>query len=432
MAKSQQDALLAWCAQRGITWSQHLQLVSTEDEGGGAVTTAHLPHLSTVISLPRKVALSADTNALNAALKKDVHALALSAIKAKAAPEFAPWVALWPNFTEGTWTLSAAEREALSWCAELRELDEQEDAAAAEAYEEIVKQDGTAAPTPEEWRWGLGLVSSRAADVVINGEVRSVVPPLIDMFNHRSKGECNLALHFDRETDCIVAKVVQSEGIAAGAQLTISYGEKDNAQLLHGYGFATRPNPYDATLMRVPLAEAAGDPLAMQRMAMLPRGLLDGAPAADGLPSARGLISWDPRFRDAAARRVRLSPDLRVLLAMASAASIEAMFGAMSMAAAGENAEGEEGEEKEEGAGGEAADMLPASAWELLAAGCTDALAALPPPPEAGGAAAAAASSTPIMRAAAVALEARQDLLTATLDTAKGASCAASRTPDLT
>lgn len=34
--------------------------------------------------------------------------------------------------------------------------------------------------------------------------------------------------------------------IQAGEPLTISYGSKENAELLYGYGFALRSNPSDA------------------------------------------------------------------------------------------------------------------------------------------------------------------------------------------
>jgi len=85
--------------------------------------------------------------------------------------------------------------------------------------------------------------------------------------------------------------------IQAGEPLTISYGSKENAELLYGraldlrgrdvelcahalqqfirYGFALRSNPSDAALLRLPLAPAADPTFGVQRAALTPRGMLD-------------------------------------------------------------------------------------------------------------------------------------------------------------
>ena len=123
-----------------------------------------------------------------------------------------------------------------------------------------------------------------------------------------------------------------------------------------------------------------------------------------------------------------LSADI-ASFAMASVTSIEEMFGAMSMAAAAGqiNDEGHE-----EGGKHDAvfdSSSLPQAAWELLAKCCADTLDALPAPLAAPQEKVAEAGAR-IQRAAAVALEARRDLLKMTYNAAKEA-VAASRTPSL-
>ena len=429
------DDFLSWCGTRQITWHASLNLVNTDGEGGGVLATQPIALGETCFTVPRKVALSSEAigeSTLAAALSSK-HALAFAACDAKAhGADLAPWVAMWPAETEGTWSMDGEAREALRWCDELQTLDADESDAAMRALSDVIapgliasgKHD--ALPSAEAYRWGLGIVSSRAADVIISGEARPTILPLIDMMNHRAKGEANVALSFEPELDAVVAKVIAAGGVAAGEPLTINYGEKDNAQLLHGYGFACRPNPHDAVLVRVPIGS---DPLAMQRVAMLPRGLIDpSAAAADGM-AGTGTIFWRRGAGRGAAALPALSDDIRVLLTMASAMSIEQMFGAMSMVAMAGGAR-EEGDEEdaaqEEGSAAFDAASLPRAAWELLVTCCTDALSKLPPaaaPPPSG-------SNAHILQAAAVALEARRDLLQAALEAAKDAAAHAAGGPE--
>ena len=430
------EAFLNWCASRGITWHEDLKLVHTDGEGGGVQTLKPIAQGATCFTVPRKVALSAESigeKSLAASLAPK-HALALAACEVKTKDQYAPWLALWPKDTEGTWQLNAETRSTLSWCRELGKLDADESAAAVRALSEVIKPGLIAAgreramPSEEEYRWGLGIVSSRAADVIISGEARPTILPLIDMMNHRSKHEATVVLSFDSDLDAVVAKVVAPDGVAAGMSLTINYGAKDNAQLLHGYGFACRPNPHDTVLVRVPIGgtDSGADPLALQRVAMLPRGLFDSSDSDGGSTAAFGMLSWQSCGGSFVPS---LSADIRVLLAMASATSIEQMFGAMSMAAAA----GQTNDEGHEEGGKHDAvfdsSSLPQAAWELLAKCCADTLDALPAPLAAPQEKVAEAGAR-IQRAAAVALEARRDLLKMTYDAAKEA-VAASRTPSL-
>ena len=445
MSADDLTTFLPFCSAAGITWHDNLRLTLTEGEGGGVFAAGPIAAGEVAISVPRAAALAAPASEIAASLGSK-HALALAAWEAKsAATNLAPWVALWPKITEGSWSLDGQAKSALNWCTELHRLDSQEGSAASRALSEVIvprlQASGHVVPSAGEYQWGLGVVSSRAADVMISGEARPTLLPLIDMMNHRGKAEASLALAFEPATDCVVARVVSPAGLQAGDPLTICYGEKDNAHLLHGYGFACRPNPNDTVLVRVPVGNCVSDPLAMQRAAMLPRGALDDQAmdpgGGGGDLAAWGMLTWCKVGRGAGKAQEpvpKLSADLQVLLSMASAASVEQMFAAMTMAAMAGGDVGDGGDVQTEGeVGGEVGggklaseafdpSTLSASAWELLATCCAAALAALPPPKPAE---APASEEPPIVRAAAVALEARRDLLQASLSAAKVAAAAA-------
>ena len=407
---------LPWCAARKITWHQNVRLVQTSGEGGGVEASGAMQFGDIVISVPRASALGAGSSKVVASIAPKYH-LAFAACQARAnSNEYADWVALWPSGTEGTWSLAKEERDMLAWCDELTRLEADENEALAHVQAEVTSPSVTDAsqanelPAESDFRWGLGIVSSRAADVVINGEARPTLLPLIDMMNHRV--DPNLTLAFEPGSDCIVARVTAPAGIAAGEELSIRYGKKDNAQLLHGYGFAMRPNPYDALLLSVPVGEDANDPLAVQRIAMLPRGIVDTGGGGDAQgPLASGRLTWQRMPEGQASPSPMLTDELRALLLIASATSIEQMFAAMTTAAGMGQGDEEEADVAPLGAaGGFDPSSLPAEAWRLLTTCCAAALEALPPP-----------RSTPqgadgtILTAAATALEARRDLLVAAL-----------------
>ena len=198
------EAFLNWCASRGITWHEDLNLVHTDGEGGGVQALKPIAQGATCFTVPRKVALSAESigeKSLAASLAPK-HALALAACEVKTKDQYAPWLALWPRDTEGTWQLDAETRSTLSWCRELGKLDADESAAAVRALSEVIEPGLIAAgreramPSEEEYRWGLESCS-RAADVIISGEARPTILPLMDMMNHRQH-EATVAL-FDSD-----------------------------------------------------------------------------------------------------------------------------------------------------------------------------------------------------------------------------------------
>lgn len=428
--EEQIQAFRAWCSACGITWHTAVQIVATDDEGLGVFATADawgcggggIEVGEVIISVPRRAALSLSTHhavAATGAVLDQKHGLALAA--ASQPEPMQPWLALWPQETIGSWALDKDSWPAFGWNLELRALHEQQEALARRAHERISSVgEAGAAPTWSKYRWAMGIISSRAADVVLNGERQPALLPFIDMLNHRAYGLENSAVCFEpasasapgaHDEDRLVVRCVRP--VAPNEPVTICYGDKPNAALLHGYGFAVRPNPSDTLLLRVPLG-APTDMLAMQRIAMVPSGLLDttlvsGSEGGDHEgPVAKGTLSWD-----AAGTAACLSPELKMLLRVATASSIPELFAALRTMAT-EDHETEEDDEAEEN--DEGSELSPA-AWGLLRDSVQAALRAL-------GAKGASVEEDESLwpywphGAAAVALEARRDLLSSALNLA--------------
>lgn len=414
---------IAWCSAKRITHHPAVQIVVTDGEGLGVIAGGAVAAGEALISVPRRACLSLSNSYEGAAAGialDQKHALALAA--ATQPEEMRPWLALWPKLAEGTWALDEAGWKAFSWNRELRRLHDQQEAAARRAFSEVSSAGGDAAPSWETYRWAMSIVSSRAADVVVSGERQPCVVPLLDLLNHRPYGLENGAIRFetsDDGEDRLVVRCVRA--VVAGEPLTICYGDKPNSALLHGYGFATRPNPSDTLLLRVPLG-APTDLVSMQRVAMLPSGLLappepsDEARSDEGAsesgPAAEGTLGWDR-----AGRAAWVSPELQMLLRAATAASVPELFAALTSGAAAEDdeetaaADGGDACRKE---GAPTCELSPA-AWGLLreaAQAALDALDATAKP--------VAASYWPHV-AADVALRARRELLSSALETAQRA-----------
>ena len=82
------------------------------------------------------------------------------------------------------------------------------------------------------------VVSSQA------GASQCVLLPVIDSCNHRSTG-ANCEMEYDVARECFVMKVKADEGVQAGHELTLSYGNRDNDDLLMYFGFVESANPHD-------------------------------------------------------------------------------------------------------------------------------------------------------------------------------------------
>ncbi|MBK7074329.1 MAG: SET domain-containing protein [Myxococcales bacterium] len=95
--------------------------------------------------------------------------------------------------------------------------------------------------------WARLCVGSRAFAVTIDGVATNALVPLADLINHAPAPVTRWA--YDQEAAAFTLTAVAD--VAAGAELTDSYGAKSNGQLAVQYGFTVDDNPAD-------VAEIAG------------------------------------------------------------------------------------------------------------------------------------------------------------------------------
>jgi len=93
-------------------------------------------------------------------------------------------------------------------------------------------------------------------DVVLpkvgNDVKRHIICPIVDMANHADKPNNKGNVELEYFTDAYVLALTQD--VRSGEQVTISYGERSNDQLLQYYGFVQQNNPHDIFLLP-PLGE---------------------------------------------------------------------------------------------------------------------------------------------------------------------------------
>lgn len=399
------EAFLAWCEAAGVEMAPEVSVQPIDGAGLGLVVGAcSLASGSLVVRVPLDAAVSVagqsrEGGGIEPSLAPLVggldraNALALLiCVRTDAEDcgrgELGPWAALWPEDAEGGWGITGAINE-INWWPELSQIHGEQEAAAHRAFTGTVLPAFQAStggqgltsqpPTWERFKWACSVVSSRAVAVEMWGETQPTLVPLLDLLNHRPSGEASCAISFIHDSTGDAFVVRTTRGVAASEELSISYGRKDNAELLAGYGFCLRDNPHDSLLLRVPMGASAGDPMAAQRLALLPRGVgsrnhgIASAGCAggdDGSPEwAWGSISWEtggaedadgsevgpPAGGAAPARRPCISRELLLLLSVAAASSIPELFAAVTVAG-----------------------DPPTAAWALLSACCNRDLAELP------------------------------------------------------
>ena len=86
------------------------------------------------------------------------------------------------------------------------------------------------------------LVFLIARDTIVSGKLRRyVVCPVVDLANHRSDAGAEVSYEYFSDRFAVEA----GADVGAGAQLFISYGDRDNEALLQYYGFVEPSNPHD-------------------------------------------------------------------------------------------------------------------------------------------------------------------------------------------
>jgi len=361
------QAYLDFAHRSGVVLHPAINVERTNSEGLGLSVAANatLPAGETVFRVPLSATISrlsdgqvwesANVAPLLAELSH-LHAMALAVCSAAGSAgcadgPLAPWLALWPTTPDGSAGFSPEDWQDLRWCKPLARLHEGKTREARAAYDaQIVPHFASCSLPPPTWErfvWALSMAGSRAADVDMSGEWQPCLVPFVDLCNHRSETDASAVGRFDLAEQGIGEFVLSTtRELEAGDPITICYGRKENAELLATYGFALNPNPHDVVEVLVPFAP--DDPLHAQKLAMLPRGILSESETGGAWASIAWLSDGE---KDGDERDVDLTPELMMLLAVASAADVGEIFLAMS-----------------------GASEPPTAAWQLLSDLCEQSL----------------------------------------------------------
>lgn len=98
--------------------------------------------------------------------------------------------------------------------------------------------------TSEDFRWAHACVRSRAYEIGTGDAPALALIPLADMLNHAA-GHATRGRRPQR-TDYVITAV---RGIAAGDEVTATYGDYGNISLLAIYGFGLADNPHDGAML---------------------------------------------------------------------------------------------------------------------------------------------------------------------------------------
>jgi hypothetical protein len=317
----------AFCTLRSIDgYGSRASAIDCGNEGCGLEAARQIDKDEVIVSVPLSAALMArplDYDGLYAELfvtLAPTHALALALCIATAedAGQLSPWLKFWPQNAAGGWGFGAAEWSALDWCHEAVSLHESQLTAARKAFDEKIAPHlargaaaGCSGPSWERFVWALSMVSSRAADLVVNGESRLAIIPLVDLLNHRMTPSCFLSFDPVGAGGAGAFVIRAYEPIAAGGALTICYGEKENAHLLVSYGFAQRANPFDTASVNV---HVPVDHVMLSAPRQLwPNGLWPMISRAASSGIVMGALRWDWDTSMLEERPVDLDDDLVLL-----------------------------------------------------------------------------------------------------------------------
>lgn len=122
----------------------------------------------------------------------------------------------------------------------------------------------TKCPKFEDYIWAHGIVWSRCLEFPQSvdqqtNDSQSFAPALgivpgIDFLNHSNTPNCTWRMYAKS-----TASQIQLERISSGwnlnQELTLSYGDKSNEELLFGYGFVLDYNPHEKLTMVIPFAQ---------------------------------------------------------------------------------------------------------------------------------------------------------------------------------
>jgi len=165
-------------------------------------------------------------------------------------------------------------------------------------------------PSLQQWRWAVASVESRAFGVKVEGVELQAAVPYLDIANHQAKAPTTHGIVYNSSSGSGGASAASSSSgffelssdaaYAPGQEVLISYGEKDNRQLMEQYGFVLAGNPFDRLdLHGVQLPHGGG----RMRRDLVAHAAAAMAAAAAGEGEAAD-AAWRRRARAAAASLV--------------------------------------------------------------------------------------------------------------------------------
>lgn len=122
----------------------------------------------------------------------------------------------------------------------------------------------TKCPRFEEYIWAHGIVWSRCVELPesVDQEINDPhsfahslgILPGIDFLNHSNAPNCTWKMSTKSTASPIRLERISSDW-SLNQELTLSYGDKSNEELLFGYGFVLDHNPHEKLTMIIPFAQ---------------------------------------------------------------------------------------------------------------------------------------------------------------------------------
>lgn len=267
------DELLAWVRAAGARCDG--LTVGPVPTGRGLVATRAFAAGEEVASLPRALLVTrehARASSVGRQLRdagvelSSSHALFAAWLCAEArrpASAYAPYLRSLPASYDGFAVAASAEERALLRGTltgdrlALLEHDLATDHAQATARVRLL-----AGVERATFTWARLAVGSRAFAITVDGVATNALVPLADLINHAPTPVTRWA--YDQDAAAFTLTAVAD--VAAGAELTDSYGAKGNGQLVVQYGFTIADNPDDAAELAGRAVTAADDDAAARAL----------------------------------------------------------------------------------------------------------------------------------------------------------------------
>jgi len=291
-ARKKEKVFVEWLLKNGAKFADRVELKAYDDEVRGVHATRDIAADEVVVEIPLKclitVEMGKETDVGKAVLEADLeldapkHVFLMLFVltdRRKHGSFFQPYYDMLPATLSNMpvfWSSDELERLEGSY---LKAQVEERKRAIANDYEAICgaypgfRQVASLA----QFQWARMCVCSRNFGVVVRGVRTSALVPYADMLNHLRPRETKWTYDNQRTAFTITAL----QGLAQGAQIYDSYGQKCNHRFLLNYGFAVEdnrePDGFCPNEVSVAVSLKPNDPLAPRKQLLWIR---DGAVGA--------------------------------------------------------------------------------------------------------------------------------------------------------